>query len=279
VQANGTQEERLRRALTRREFLKLSGAGVAGASLLSAGCGSTGVLPDLLHNTPSADRDTNVVLIIMDSLRKDHVGAYGNDKIQTPNLDALAKDSLLFTRAYPESAPTICARRAIHTGLRTWPFEDWRRYKGIDVSLQGWQPIPNDQITLAETMRSVGYETLFVTDNLQQYDASMNFQRGFEAFDFIRGQTTDSYRPLYTCPPGKVEQALVSKAVLGPGTRAYFQRYFANTAYRDRKRTGSPRRSSPGPPSSWRPPHRIGLSSSRWTATTLTPRGTLPMST
>ncbi len=127
-----------------------------------AGCERAGVLPDLLHDTPSADRVANVVLIIMDSLRKDHVGAYGNDKIKTPNLDALAKESLRFTRAYPESAPTICARRAIHTGLRTWPFEGRRRYKGIDVGLQGWQPIPNDQITLAEIMRSAGYETLFV---------------------------------------------------------------------------------------------------------------------
>jgi arylsulfatase A-like enzyme len=225
------QEERLRRTLTRREFLKISGAGVAGASLL-AGCGSTGVLPDLLRHTPSAARDTNVVLIILDSLRKDHVGAYGNDEIRTPNLDALARDSLLFSRAYPESIPTICARRAIHTGLRTWPFEGWRRYKGIDVGLQGWQPIPNHQVTLAETMRSVGYQTLFVTDNLQQYDASMNFQRGFDAFDFIRGQTTDGYRPLYTCPPGKIEQALVENAILGTGSRTYFQRYFANTAHR-----------------------------------------------
>jgi hypothetical protein len=167
VQASGRQEERLRRTLTRREFLRMSGAGVAGASLL-AGCERAGVIPDLPGNTPSADRDTNVVLIIMDSLRKDHIGVYGNDKIKTPNLDALAEESLRFSRAYPESAPTICARRAIHTGLRTWPFEDWRRYRGIDVGLQGWQPIPNDQITLAETMRSADYETLFVTDNLQQ---------------------------------------------------------------------------------------------------------------
>jgi hypothetical protein len=142
------QEEKLRRTLTRREFLKVSGAGVAGVSLL-AGCERAGVLPDLPDNTPSADRATNVVLIIMDSLRKDHVGAYGNHQIETPNLDAFAKDSLRFATAYPESAPTICARRAIHTGLRTWPFEDWRRYKGIDVGLQGWQPIPNDQTTLA----------------------------------------------------------------------------------------------------------------------------------
>jgi len=234
VRASGTnmQEQRLRRTLTRREFLKVSGAGVAGASLL-AGCGQAGVLPDLPDNAPSADKDTNVVLIIMDSLRKDHLGAYGNDKIKTPNLDALAKESLRFTRAYPESAPTICARRAIHTGLRTWPFEDWRRYKGIDVGLQGWQPIPNDQTTLAETLRSADYETLFVTDNLQQYDPSMNFQRGFDAFDFIRGQTTDSYRPIYTCPPEKVEQALVKEGVAGPGSNLYFQRYFANTAYRE----------------------------------------------
>ena len=210
MRSSGTQEERLRRTLTRREFLKISGAGVAGASLL-AGCERAGVPPDLPGDTPAADRNTNVVLIIMDSLRKDHIGAYGNEKIGTPNLDALAKDSLLFSRAYPESAPTICARRAIHTGLRTWPFEDWRRYKGIDVGLQGWQPIPNYQTTLAETMRNAGYETLFVTDNLQQYDASMNFHRGFEAFDFIRGRpqtaTGHSIPALREGRAGAVEQS------------------------------------------------------------------------
>src|ERR687883_1730113 len=221
------------RTLTRRDFLKMTGAGMAGATLLGAtGCDLTERIRNVTIDTPGIQEGANVVLIIIDSLRKDHVGAYGNEKIQTPNLDALVAESLRFSRAYPESAPTICARRAIHTGLRTWPFENWRRYKGIDVGLQGWQPIPNDQITLAETMRSADYETLFVTDNLQQYDASMNFHRGFDAFDFIRGQTTDSYRPLYTCPPGKVEQALVNKAVLGTGSRPYFLRYFANTAYR-----------------------------------------------
>ena len=224
-------EEKLGRRLTRREFLKVAGAGMAGASLL-AGCERTGILPDLPESTPSADRDTNVVLIIMDSLRKDHVGVYGNDRVQTPNLDALAKESLRFTRAYPESAPTICARRAIHTGMRTWPFTDWRRYKGIDVSLQGWQPIPNDQTTLAEMMREAGYETMFVTDNLQQYDASMNFHRGFDSFYFIRGQTTDAYRPVWTCPPGKLSQVLVRGEGSGTGSMSYFQRYFANTAYR-----------------------------------------------
>ena len=221
------QEEKLGRKLTRGEFLKVSAAGAAGVSLL-AGCGRRDALPDLPNDAPA----TNVVLVIMDSLRKDHVGAYGNDWIETPNLDALARESLRFSRAYPESAPTICARRAIHTGLRTWPFEDWLRYKGINVGLQGWQPVPNDQTTLAETLQKAGYETMFVTDNLQQYDASMNFQRGFDAYDFIRGQTTDTYRPLWTAPPEKVRQALIEESALGTGGIRYFQQYFANTANR-----------------------------------------------
>jgi arylsulfatase A-like enzyme len=211
--------------LTRRDFLKVAGTGAAGAALLgtsglSSSCGS------------QLGGETNVVLIILDTLRKDHVGAYGNSWIKTPNLDALARESLRFTRAYPESLPTICARRAIHTGMRTWPFRDWHRYKGVGINLWGWQPIPEDQTTLAEILKANGYETLFVTDNLQQYDASMNFQRGFDAFDFIRGQTTDPYRPLWTYPPENVRRTLVRYDSLGPGSLPYFFQYFANTAYR-----------------------------------------------
>jgi arylsulfatase A-like enzyme len=210
----------LQRTLTRRQFLKATGAGAAGATLLGASALASGCIPQFNGNTD----DVNVVLVIVDSLRKDHVGAYGNDWIQTPNLDALAEESLRFTQAYPESLPTICARRAIHTGLRTWPFRNRRLYKGSDFPLWGWQPIPEGQTHLAEIMKQNGYQTLMVTDNLHQYTASMNFQLGFDVFDFIRGQTTDGYMPQWTAPPEKVSQAL--------GLRDYFQQYFANTAYR-----------------------------------------------
>jgi arylsulfatase A-like enzyme len=49
--------------------------------------------------------DMNVILVILDAMRKDHVGAYDNEWIKSPNLGALASESLLFTRAYPESFP------------------------------------------------------------------------------------------------------------------------------------------------------------------------------
>ncbi len=200
--------------LTRRDFLKATGATLLGASALSAGC------------TPVLTRSSgaNVVLVVVDSLRRDHIGAYANPWISTPNLDALARQSLLFGRAYPESLPTICARRAIHTGFRTFPFRDWRRYKGVDTPLWGWQPIPDGQAHLADILKQDGYQTLMMTDNLHQYEASMNFQQGFDVFDFIRGQTTDGYAPPWTAPASKVEGVL--------GLRDYFEQYFANTSYR-----------------------------------------------
>ena len=216
----------MQNTLTRKDFLKVAGAGATAAALLGNSALS-GCSPQLGRKTGA-----NVVLVILDTLRKDHVGAYGNPWIKTPNLDALAKESLRFSRAYPESLPTICARRAIHTGIRTWPFRDWHHYKGVNVGLWGWQPIPEGQRHLAEILKENGYATLFVTDNLQQYDASMNFQQGFDVFDFIRGQTTDSYRPLWTCPQEKVRQVLVQANSIGPGSTPYFCQYFANTAYR-----------------------------------------------
>ena len=58
----------------------------------------------------------NFILVILDSLRQDHVGAYGNDWIQTPNLDKFAAESARFTRAYPESVPTLPFRTSTLTG-------------------------------------------------------------------------------------------------------------------------------------------------------------------
>ena len=228
-------EKALGQRFTRKKFLQAAGAGAGLALLGAAGCSRTDILPDLPNTIRNLAGDNlNVVLVILDSLRKDHVGAYGNGWIKTPNLDALAREGLRFNRAYPESAPTICARRAIHTGMRVFPVRDWHRYKGINIGLYGWQPIPRDQTTLAEILKEQGYQTMFVTDNMHQFKPSYNFQRGFDVFEFIRGQTTDPYRPLGMLPPGKAEQALLKSDSAGAleGSSGYFQQYFANTAYR-----------------------------------------------
>ena len=166
------------------------------------------------------------MVVVTDSLRKDHIGAYGNEWIKTPNMDALARESLRFSRAYPESLPTICARRAIHTGMRTWPFRDWKAPEGEDIILQGWQPIPEGQRHLAEILKESGYTTMLETDTMHQFKPSYNFQRGFDVFDFIRGQTTDNYKPNWTFPRERVRGALLEGNITA--MRNQMRQYWAN---------------------------------------------------
>ncbi|HZF58755.1 MAG TPA: twin-arginine translocation signal domain-containing protein, partial [Rubrobacter sp.] len=72
-----------KRALTRRDFLKVAGAGAAGATMLGAAGCRTSLTEELTQMPeeylPSGGPGMNVVLVVLDSLRKDHVGAYGND--------------------------------------------------------------------------------------------------------------------------------------------------------------------------------------------------------
>jgi len=187
---------------------------MAGAALIGgAGCGGR---PEM-----------NVVLIIIDSLRKDRVGAYGNPWIQTPTLDAFARESLRFTRAYPESLPTICARRAIHTGFRTFPFKD-RPSEQENAPAYGWLPIPREQATLAETLEAGGYQTMLVTDTYHQFRPPMDFNRGFDTYHWIRGQEKDHYRPIL---PASDEDIRGRYLLHGEALKA--RQYLANT--RDRE--------------------------------------------
>lgn len=135
----------------------------------------------------------NVIIVVLDSLRADHVGCYGNDWIRTPTLDRLARESITFTRAFPESLPTIPMRRALHTGCRTWPFHDWAPQRGDIVRAYGWQRIPEDQVTMPEILEREGYHTAFITDAYHQFKPSMNFHRGFRQWRWVRGQELDLY--------------------------------------------------------------------------------------
>jgi arylsulfatase A-like enzyme len=173
----------------------------------------------------------NVILVILDSLRKDHIGVYGNDRIQTPNLDDLAEESLRFSRAYPESLPTLCARRAIHTGMRTWPFRNFIRLPGETFQPAGWQPIPEVQTTVSEILFASGYSTAMFADTQPLFHPSMNFQRGFGVFEWMRGQERDRFRPKLGVPQEQIRQNTV------PGNDVRMvdkvRQYLANT--RDRK--------------------------------------------
>ena len=146
----------------------------------------------------------NIILVIIDSLRQDHVGAYGNDWIRTPNLDAFMGEAARFDRAYPESMPTLPFRRSTFTGKRVFPFGDWKPYPvsypfstvfGATSLIPGWIPIPHQDVPLSEYLTDRGWNTGLVTDCFHQHYPGMNYHRGYKTWNFIRGQEYDLMKP------------------------------------------------------------------------------------
>jgi len=138
----------------------------------------------------------NLIIIMIDSLRADHLGCYGNKEVKTPNIDEFSKYSVLFEHFYPEGLPTVQVRRAIFTGRYTFPWRDYRPSKDMDIIIPGWQPLKEDDITISEILSGEGYYSALITDTLHLFKPGMNYHRYFGVFRFIRGQTFDKYGSL-----------------------------------------------------------------------------------
>jgi len=157
----------------------------------------------------------NLICVMLDSLRYDHVGCYGNDWIKTPNLDAFARESAVFTNAYPEGLPTIPVRTALFTGQRTLPYRPW-------------QPLVKEDITVAELLDHYGYTSALITDTYHLFKPDMNFHRHFSCFRWIRGQEADAYE---TAPHGKNIDHFAKPAMHGDRIMLMLDQYLRNTAH------------------------------------------------
>ena len=173
----------------------------------------------------------NFVLVIIDTLRRDHVGCYGNDWISTPSLDALAAESVRFTNVYPEALPTLQVRQSVYTGNRLFPFNAHVAKKGDFVKWPGWHPVDEQQVTLAEIMAHAGYRTGLVTDTYHQFKPSMNFHRGFQQFIWIRGQEADGYGSSSVMAGADLSH-IMHPAFSGTDREWALRRYLANTRAR-----------------------------------------------
>jgi arylsulfatase A-like enzyme len=122
----------------------------------------------------------NVIVLVADSFRADHLGCYGNKWIRTPNLDHFAAESALFKYSYPENIPTVPARVTWFTGQYHFPF-------------RGWQPFELDDTTLAEYLWAKGFKSAMITDVFHFHRPGFNITRGFDFVQFIRGQESDPF--------------------------------------------------------------------------------------
>ncbi len=156
----------------------------------------------------------NIIVIVCDTLRRDFLGYYGNDrfgsaqnpsgghlaptKMRTPHIDRLASESLIFDNAFIGSFPTIPLRAELLTGKHVF-------------HTTGWAPLEPGQTTLQSYLQEQGYVTAMITDNVQYLNPGMNYHIGFDACQWIRGHQADRWRtyhkPIeFPCDPSKLRQ-------------------------------------------------------------------------
>ena len=153
--------------------------------------------------------------------RADHLGCYGNDRIDTPVIDRLASEGTLFERALSSVPITAPSHSTIHTGL--YPTGHGVRDNGLFV-------LGGQTTTLAEILRDEGYATAAAVGAFP-LDRRFGLDQGFDLYDDhftapyedLRGQRVvrktriffDERRaelvnePLLTCIEGSLQWAVL----------------------------------------------------------------------
>jgi arylsulfatase A-like enzyme/Flp pilus assembly protein TadD len=114
-----------------------------------------------------------VLLVTIDTLRADRLGAYGHAGARTPVLDALAGRGVRFADATAHAPLTHPSHAAIMTG----------RYPGaFGIKLNGMTPLPPEAVTLAERFQAAGYATGAVVGSVI-LDEAYGMGQGFQSYD------------------------------------------------------------------------------------------------
>lgn len=115
-----------------------------------------------------AKRPPNIVFILADDLGYSELGSYGQEKIHTPNLDKLAQEGMRFTDFYCGNAVCAPSRCVFMTGKHGGhayvrdngdPGEMLPETKALGAEFPGQNPIPAEEVTIAEVLKQKGYAT------------------------------------------------------------------------------------------------------------------------
>ena len=131
-----------------------------------------------LSLTCSAQQTTlkpNIIYILADDLGYGELGCYGQDKIETPNIDQLASEGMMFTQHYcgaPVCAPSRCmlltGKHAGHAQIRG--NDEWKERGDVwnyhaqvqDSTLEGQRPLKKGTVTIASSLKKAGYNTAII---------------------------------------------------------------------------------------------------------------------
>lgn len=140
-----------------------------------------------LASLPAVPADApNVLVVIVDTLRADHLSAYGYGRATSPHIDAVARQGTLFEAAIATSSWTLPSHVSLVTGR--FPHENHAQGTAIDPAFP----------TVAEAFRQRGYRTAAFSGNTFFFSTRVGFGRGFLHFeDFFHSWEDRAARTLY----------------------------------------------------------------------------------
>jgi arylsulfatase A-like enzyme len=121
---------------------------------------------------PAAPESPNILVIVVDALRADHVSSYGYARPTSPNIDRLAQQGLLFENAFSTSSWTEPSHASMLTGRYTYEH-------GADL----YNPLDDRYPTIAEVLQARGYRTGAFSGNIRVFCRRLGLGRGFHHFE------------------------------------------------------------------------------------------------
>ena len=198
--------------------------------LITFSCNST-KKSESKEKTPK--QKPNIIYILADDLGYGEVGVYGQTKIETPNIDALAKEGMMFTQYYSGAPVCAPARSVLMTGKHLGHSfvrgnDEWAdrgdvwNYKSViaDASLEGQRPLPSETVTIPKLLKQSGYKTGMVGKwglGAPQTE-SIPTKMGFDYFFGYNCQRqAHTYNPVHLYENGK-RYSLKENDTIAPGT-------------------------------------------------------------
>ncbi|MEO8373154.1 MAG: sulfatase [Candidatus Solibacter sp.] len=159
-------------------------AGVYACGALAAGLVCITLWVDAAPGMPPAPaaatargRRPNVLLIVLDTVRADHLSLYGYARRTSPNLEAWAKEGVLFRNAISASDMTLSTHGSLFTGL----YPSWHRARLVPQ--HGAEPLDPSFHTLAEILSENGYTSMAMLANCAYLRPVFHLDQGFKVYD------------------------------------------------------------------------------------------------
>ncbi len=127
----------------------------------------------VIKSSTTTLEEPNIVFILIDSLRADHLSCYGYERKTSPTIDKIAEEGIIFENAYSHSAWTKPSVASLFSSL--YP------YMHTVINLEN--ALPKRILTIAEILKNKGYKTYFYNGGNRHLYPRFNLNQGFDLYD------------------------------------------------------------------------------------------------